>query len=155
MSRRQVVTATPTQKSAVVIIEEKKEIQKSEVPAQEAERSLVVAENKTNVANWKIALGVGLVAACATAGTIYYVRQKRQKELSRARYMDSEDDETAESLSEKANRYWGLTVQVFSSVRNIVGRYLVTENSPMVATIEAKDPFESRSYASEELVTDF
>lgn len=156
---REVPTVSDIQQSEsqqALIVTEPEEERRTEtsqavVPAYD-DRAIAKAENSTRVSNWMIALGVGVAVAAVTTATVYYVKQRRRKELTSARYLGEEDqEESVESYSEKAQKYWNFTVKTFSSVRSVVSDFLMKKPnvSPMVSSEQARQgltgsPFDSQ-----------
>jgi len=100
--------------------------------------------NETQISNWVIAGLAGGAVAVALAGTVYYVKSKRNAELKASRYGNSKYA-TVESYRQKLSRYWTFTIDVFTSVQGVVGNFLAPTKAKEMTPFVTNDGAESRS----------
>tara|TARA_R110002072_G_scaffold45565_5_gene126899 strand:+ start:94861 stop:95283 length:423 start_codon:yes stop_codon:yes gene_type:complete len=109
-------------KAAVV-----KAVVPEKVPESNEKTTITVAENKTKVSNWMIALGVGAVVAVGTAFVVYQVKRNRQKEKEAIAMYSPYSNPTVEDYENVFSRYWGLGQKTFSSVRSVITGFFKSE----------------------------
>lgn len=90
-------------------------------------------EKSNKIPNWMIALGVGVAVAGVTAGTVYYVKTQRRKELKNLKYMEP----TSQSYTEKFRQYWDFTMKTVGIVKNAVSEFMTPTHSVMVDSTKA------------------
>jgi len=97
-------------------------------PQEQVTVPLVVAP-KEMLPRWAIITIVAALCGVATAGTVYYLKQKRKEQLKASRYggLPYESGLT----NSKLNKYWALTVNVFSNVRTMITSIVSKETTKM------------------------
>jgi hypothetical protein len=129
--------AVITEKTFVPLKKSEKEEEKEDVPSQE----LTVAENKTRVSNWMIAIGVGAVVAVGTAVVVYHVRRNRQIEKDGNEMYSPYANSTVKDYENVFSRYWGLTKTTFASVRSSITGFFKSEEYEPFHSSTSVSPF--------------
>lgn len=118
-----------------------------------SESSLVEQKKSapSKVPNWAIAGGLALTVTLAAAGTVYYVKTNRKKELDYRRY--ARDEDPNEGYFSKFTRYFTVAATGFTGIRSFFSDFFYKKTSPPLVSqksaraskskYSAESPFES------------
>lgn len=106
-------------------------------------------ENQTKVSNWLVAGAVGITVAVAVAGTVYYVKSQRRKELMNQRFGE---ESTIDSYKFKIQKYWNLTLTTFTAVQSVVSDFFTSKKDKQSPFIGGADSTSKQFRSDDELL---